>query len=105
MPLLWGYCKMTDQYACDFTGTALLGAFCNTLTCIKLTFVFKTFVLSSFEWPLQTGLTVLMPSLYLASDDIWLLYDVKITLPLWPPQGGCYPTDSQRPGLLFNSAQ
>ena len=28
------------------------------LTCIKLPFIFKTFVLSIFEWPLKTGLTV-----------------------------------------------
>ena len=29
------------------------------LTFIKLPFVFKTFVLSIFEWPLKTGFTVL----------------------------------------------
>ena len=29
------------------------------LTFLKLPFVFKTFVLSIFEWPLKTGLTVL----------------------------------------------
>ena len=40
------YCKM------------LQGAFCNTSTFIKLPFVFKTFVLSIFEWPLKTGFTV-----------------------------------------------
>ena len=28
------------------------------LTCIKLPFAFKTFVLSIFEWPLKTGFTV-----------------------------------------------
>ena len=28
------------------------------LTFIKLPFVFKTFVLSLFEWPLKTGFTV-----------------------------------------------
>ena len=33
-------------------------AFCNTLTCIKLLSVLKTFVLSIFEWPLKTGFTV-----------------------------------------------
>ena len=27
-------------------------------TCIKLPTVFKTFILSIFEWPLKTGLTV-----------------------------------------------
>ena len=27
-------------------------------TCIKLSFVIKTFVLSIFEWPLKTGFTV-----------------------------------------------
>ena len=32
------------------------GAFCNT----KLPFVFKAFVLSSFEWPFKTGFTVLI---------------------------------------------
>ena len=30
------------------------------LTCIKLTSVFKTFVLSIFEWPLKTGLLYLI---------------------------------------------
>ena len=34
-------------------------------TFIKLPFVFKTFVLSIFEWPLKTGLTVLYPNLCL----------------------------------------
>ena len=29
------------------------------LTCIKLPFVFKIFVLSIFEWPFYTGFTVL----------------------------------------------
>ena len=29
------------------------------LTCIKLPFVIKTFVLSTFEWPFYTGFTVL----------------------------------------------
>ena len=28
------------------------------LTCIKLPSVFKSFVLSIFEWPLKTGFTV-----------------------------------------------
>ena len=28
------------------------------LTCTKLPLVFKTFVLSIFEWPLKTGFTV-----------------------------------------------
>ena len=30
------------------------------LSFIKLPFVFKTFVLSSFEWPLKTGFTVII---------------------------------------------
>ena len=30
------------------------------LTCIKLTSVFKTFVLSIFEWSLKTGFTVVL---------------------------------------------
>ena len=34
------------------------GAFCNIFDFIKLPFVFKTFVLSIFEWPLKTGFTV-----------------------------------------------
>ena len=34
------------------------GAFCNTLTYIKLPFVIKIFVLSIFEWPFYTGFTV-----------------------------------------------
>ena len=29
------------------------------LTCIELTSVFNTFVLSIFEWPLKTGFTIL----------------------------------------------
>ena len=33
-------------------------AFCNTFDLIKLPFVFKTFVLSIFEWPFKTGFTV-----------------------------------------------
>ena len=33
-------------------------AFCNTFTFIELTFVFKTFILSIFEWLLKTGFTV-----------------------------------------------
>ena len=33
-------------------------SFCNTFDCIKLPFVFKTFVLCIFEWPLKTGYTV-----------------------------------------------
>ena len=36
------------------------GAFCNTLTCTKLSSVLETFVLSVFEWPLKTGFTVNM---------------------------------------------
>ena len=37
------------------------GAFCITFfTFIKLPFVFKTFLLSIFEWPLKTGFTVLI---------------------------------------------
>ena len=34
------------------------GAFCNTLTNIKLPFVIKIFILSIFEWPFYTGFTV-----------------------------------------------
>ena len=34
------------------------GAFCSTLTCIKLPHGLKTLVLSIFEWPLKTGFTV-----------------------------------------------
>ena len=30
------------------------------LTCIKLPPVFMTFILSTFEWPLKTGLTVIV---------------------------------------------
>ena len=30
------------------------------LTCIKLPFVIKIFVLSIFEWPLKTGFTVVL---------------------------------------------
>ena len=44
------------------TAECSLRVFCNTFTLhkfIKLPFVFKTFVLSIFEWPLKTGFTVL----------------------------------------------
>ena len=34
------------------------GAFCNTLTFIKLPYVIKIFILSIFEWPFYTGFTV-----------------------------------------------
>ena len=34
-------------------------------TFIKLPFVFKTFVLSIFEWPLKTGFTVHSPDVFL----------------------------------------
>ena len=34
------------------------GAFCSTLTCIKLPHGFQTLVLSVFEWSLKTGFTV-----------------------------------------------
>ena len=37
----------------------LQGEHSAILDLIKLPFVFKTFVLSSFEWPLKTGFTVL----------------------------------------------
>ena len=45
---------------------ALLEHSAILLTFIKLPFVFKTFVLSSFEWPLKTGFTVvsLLPNRY-----------------------------------------
>ena len=33
-------------------------AFCNTFDLHKLSFVIKTFVLSSFEWPFYTDFTV-----------------------------------------------
>ena len=35
-----------------------IGAFCNTLTFIKLPLVIKIFVLSIFEWPFYIGFTV-----------------------------------------------
>ena len=39
---------------------SILQYFCAILsTYIELTFLFKTFVLSIFEWPLKTGFTVL----------------------------------------------
>ena len=36
------------------------GAFCNTFDLHKAIFVFKTFDLSIFEWPLETGFTVII---------------------------------------------
>ena len=43
----------------------LLGAFCKILsTFIKLPFVIKIFILSSFEWLLKTGFTVLTTCMY-----------------------------------------
>ena len=44
------------------------------LTSIKLPFVFKTFVLSVFEWPLKTGFTV-FKNLYFASGLLGGLVD------------------------------
>ena len=43
------------------------------LTCIKLPPVFKTFVLSIFEWPLKTGFTV-VPS----ADDLCNYFGSKL---------------------------
>ena len=51
------------------------GAFCNTLTSIKLPFVIKTFVLSIFERPFYTGFTVVVFCCrYSTSPCCWLQY-------------------------------
>ena len=45
-----------------------MGAFCNTMTFIKVPFVIKIFVLSIFEWMFYTGFTVhlaKMPTVHL----------------------------------------
>ena len=46
------YCRMLQEHS------AILSTF------IKLLFVFKTFVLSIFEWPLKTGFTVDILTIY-----------------------------------------
>ena len=50
---------MTNQCIAEGEHSALL------LTFIKLPFDIKTFVLSIFEWPLETGFTVLLFVLFL----------------------------------------
>ena len=37
--------------------------------CIKLPFVFKNFILSIFEWPLKTGLTVNVILVFIVSSS------------------------------------
>ena len=48
------------------------------LPCIKLTSVFKTFVLTIFDWPFKTGFTVLDFNMYskwrLSRDEAWVLF-------------------------------
>ena len=51
-PVLSGHSERRPKIGFQGEHSAIL------LTCIKLPFVFKTFVLSIFEWPLKTGLTV-----------------------------------------------
>ena len=43
---------------------------------IKLPFVFKTFVLSIFEWPLKTGFTVYIP--FPAIDDKYCMISADL---------------------------
>ena len=55
------------------------------LTSIKLPFVIKTFVLSIFEWPFYTGLSVIV-SVSLGSDSscvAHMLYGSVLCLNLW----------------------
>ena len=47
------------------------------LTFIKLPFVIKIFVLSMFEWPLKTGLTVLFQNYYKERGDSVVRGSVK----------------------------
>ena len=51
---------------------ALLEHSAILLTFIKLPFVFKTFVLSIFEWPLRTGFTVVSILFYDRYHQHWL---------------------------------
>ena len=52
-------------------------------TFIKLPFVFKTFILSIFEWSLKTGFTVLSRAvLYESSISVIKAWDSE--LPIWP---------------------
>ena len=44
------------------------GAFCNTSTFIKLSFVINIFVLSNFEWLLKTSFTVCLEFLSVSED-------------------------------------
>ena len=56
------------------------------LTFIKLPFVFKTFVLSIFKWPLKTGFTVETPVIFFSSlfrNDP--LFSIRVYW-LWIPQ-------------------
>ena len=47
-------------------------------TFIKLTLVFKTFVLSIFEWPLETNFTVLFMTILIFNLEI-LIVNIGIT--------------------------
>ena len=49
-------------------------------TCIKPTSIFKTFVVSIFEWPLKTGFTVCAVSCYAAYKKITMVNRIKIEL-------------------------
>ena len=56
-----GKIGFADYYYCLMQVKSIAechGAFYSTLTCIKLPFGCKTFVLSIFEWPLKTGFAV-----------------------------------------------
>ena len=54
-----------------------MGAFCNILTFIKLSFVIKIFILSIFEWPFYTGFTVCIWAQH--DEDSFVFYSLKIT--------------------------
>ena len=48
------------------------------LTCMKLPFVIKIFVLSSYEWPLKTGLTVFLTEKKLKEKKLYKIFALVI---------------------------
>ena len=57
------------------------------LTCIKLPFVIKIFILSNFEWPFKTGFTV----------------SSRSVMPrMWAGMVNVRPVSNIRPGLKFD---
>ena len=57
--------KTKNCFSCLMQVKSIAG--CST--CIKLPFVFKNFILSIFEWPLKTGLTVNVILVFIVSSS------------------------------------